>query len=69
MPSLASAANDGKSWMVPVTRTGDPVGSTVGPASIDTLYWSSPASQKAQWDAAVSLTANAFQPGDVATSH
>jgi triacylglycerol lipase len=41
----------------------------VGPGSIDTLYWSYPASQKAQWDSTVSLTANAFQPGDVATSH
>lgn len=41
----------------------------VGPGSIDTLYWSYPASQKAQWDSAVTLTAHAFQPGDVATSH
>jgi hypothetical protein len=41
----------------------------VGSGSIDTLYWSYPASQKAQWDAAVTLTADAFQPGDVATSH
>ncbi len=41
----------------------------VGPGSIDTLYWSYPASQKALWDAAVTRTADAFQPGDVATSH
>jgi hypothetical protein len=41
----------------------------VGPGSIDTLYWSYPTSQKAQWNAAVTLTADAFQPGGVATSH
>ena len=41
----------------------------VGPGSVNTLYWSYPASQKQQWNAAVTLTAHAFQPGDVATSH
>lgn len=41
----------------------------VGPGSIDTLYWSYPTSQKARWDAAVTVTAHAFQPGDLATSH
>ncbi len=41
----------------------------VGPGSIDTLYWSYPANQKAQWDAAVTLTALTFQPGNVTTSH
>lgn len=41
----------------------------VGRGSIDTLYWRYPTSQKKQWDAAVTLTAHAFQPGDVATSH
>jgi hypothetical protein len=37
----------------------------VGPGAIDTLYWSYPASQKAQWDATVTLTGQTFQPGDV----
>lgn len=41
----------------------------VGPGSIDTLYWSYPANQKAQWDAAVTLTALTFQPGNVTTAH
>lgn len=41
----------------------------VGPGSIDTLYWRYPTSQKAHWDAAVTLTAHEFQPGDVVTSH
>jgi len=41
----------------------------VGPGSIDTLYWTYPASQKATWETAVTVTAKAFQPGDVATSH
>jgi serine/threonine-protein kinase len=41
----------------------------VGPGSIDTLYWSYPANQKAQWDAAVTLTALAFQPGNVTVAH
>src|SRR6476660_9242153 len=36
----------------------------VGPGAIDTLYWSYPASQKAKWDAAVTLTALSFQPGN-----
>jgi len=40
----------------------------VGPGAIDTLYWSYPANQKAQWDAAVTLTAQTFQPGDVTTA-
>ena len=41
----------------------------VGPGSIDTLYWSYPTDQKAKWDAAVTLTALAFQPGNVTTGH
>jgi pimeloyl-ACP methyl ester carboxylesterase len=41
----------------------------VGPGAIDTLYWSYPASQKARWDAAVTLTGQTFQPGDVTTGH
>jgi eukaryotic-like serine/threonine-protein kinase len=41
----------------------------VGPGSVDTLYWSYPANQKAQWNAAVTMTALTFQPGDVTTSH
>src|SRR5579859_1039708 len=41
----------------------------VGPGSIDTLYWSYPASQKAQWDTAVTLTALSFRPGDLTVSH
>jgi len=41
----------------------------VGPGSIDTLYWSYPVVQKAQWDAAVTLTAHAFRPGDLSTGH
>lgn len=41
----------------------------VGPGAIDTLYWSYPASEKARWDAAVTLTALAFRPGDVGTAH
>jgi serine/threonine protein kinase len=41
----------------------------VGPGTIDTLYWSYPANQKARWDAAVTLTALTFRPGDVTTGH
>ena len=41
----------------------------VGSGSIDTLYWSYPANQKAQWNAAVTLTALEFQPGNVTTTH
>jgi len=41
----------------------------VGPGAIDTLYWSYPASQKARWAAAVTLTALTFRPGDVTTAH
>jgi len=41
----------------------------VGPGAIDTLYWSYPANQKALWNAAVTLTALTFQPGDVTTAH
>jgi pimeloyl-ACP methyl ester carboxylesterase len=41
----------------------------VGPGAIDTLYWSYPASQKARWDAAVTLTGQAFQPGNITTTH
>jgi len=41
----------------------------VGPGSIDTLYWSYPASQKTQWDAAVTETAKTFHPGDISTAH
>jgi eukaryotic-like serine/threonine-protein kinase len=41
----------------------------VGPGSIDTLYWSYPANQKAQLDAAVTQTALTFQPGNVITAH
>jgi hypothetical protein len=41
----------------------------VGPGSIDTLYWSYPANQKAQLDAAVTQTALTFQPGNVTTTH
>jgi eukaryotic-like serine/threonine-protein kinase len=41
----------------------------VGPGSIDTLYWSYPANQKAQLDAAVTQTALTFQPGNVTAAH
>jgi serine/threonine protein kinase len=41
----------------------------VGPGAIDTIYWSYPANQKAQWDAAVTLTALTFRPGDLSTAH
>jgi eukaryotic-like serine/threonine-protein kinase len=41
----------------------------VGPGSIDTLYWSYPANQKANWNAAVTRTALTFQPGNVTTAH
>ncbi len=41
----------------------------VGPGSIDTLYWSYPTNQKAQWDAAVTRTALTFQPGNVTKTH
>jgi hypothetical protein len=40
----------------------------VGPGVIDTLHWSYPASQKAEWEAAVTLTGQTFQPGDVTTA-
>ena len=41
----------------------------VGPGAIDTLYWKYPASQKARWDAAVTVTAQAFRPGGLRTGH
>src|SRR5438034_11221808 len=41
----------------------------VGPGAIDTLYWSYPASQKAKWDAAVTLTALSFRPGNLDIAH
>ena len=41
----------------------------VGPGAIDTLYWSYPRNEKAEWDASVTRTANAFQPGDIAHFH
>jgi serine/threonine-protein kinase len=41
----------------------------VGPGSIDTLYWSYPANQKAQWNVAVTLTALTFRPGNVTMAH
>jgi hypothetical protein len=41
----------------------------VGPGAIDTLYWSYPANQKAKWDAAVTLTALSFRPGNVDITH
>src|SRR5882724_2980673 len=41
----------------------------VGPGAIDKLYWSYPASQKAKWDAAVTLTALSFHPGNLDTAH
>ena len=41
----------------------------VGQGAIDTLYWSYPAYQKAQWNSAVTLTALSFRPGDVSTAH
>ncbi len=41
----------------------------VGTGAIDTLYWAYPASQKARWNTAVTATAQAFQPGDVAIGH
>lgn len=41
----------------------------IGPGAIDTIYWSYPANQKARWDAAVTVTALAFQPGDVTSAH
>jgi hypothetical protein len=41
----------------------------VGTGFIDTLYWRYPTSKKAQFDAAVTLTAHTFQPGDVTTAH
>jgi hypothetical protein len=41
----------------------------VGSGAIDTLYWSYPASQKAKWDAAVTLTALSFRPGNLDTAH
>ncbi len=41
----------------------------VGPGAIDTLFWKYPASQKARWDAAVTVTARAFRPGGLSTGH
>jgi hypothetical protein len=41
----------------------------VGPGAIDTIYWSYPASQKAKWDAAVTLTALSFRPGNLDIAH
>jgi hypothetical protein len=41
----------------------------VGPGAIDTIYWSYPASQKARWDAAVTLTALSFRPGNLDIAH
>jgi len=41
----------------------------VGAGAIDTIYWSYPANQKVRWDAAVTVTALAFQPGDVTSAH
>jgi len=41
----------------------------VGSGAIDTLYWSYPASQKAKWDAPVTLTALSFRPGNLDTAH
>jgi hypothetical protein len=41
----------------------------VGPGAIDTIYWSYPANQKARWDGSVTVTALAFQPGDVTSAH
>ena len=41
----------------------------VGPGAIDTLYWSYPASQKTKWDAAVTLTALSFRPGNLDITH
>lgn len=41
----------------------------VGPGAIDTLYWSYPASQKTKWDAAVTLTALSFRPGNLDIAH
>jgi len=41
----------------------------VGPGAIDTLRWRYPASEKAQWDSAVTLSVQTFQAGNVATDH
>ena len=41
----------------------------VGPGAIHTLYWSYPASQKTKWDAAVTLTALSFRPGNLDIAH
>ena len=41
----------------------------VGPGAIDTIYWSYPASQKTKWDAAVTLTALSFRPGNLDIAH
>lgn len=41
----------------------------VGPGAIDTLYWSYPTTEQAQWNAPVTRTVQAFQPGDVTTFH
>jgi hypothetical protein len=41
----------------------------VGAGAIDTIYWTYPADQGTRWAAAVTRTALAFQPGDVASGH
>ncbi len=41
----------------------------VGPGAIDTLYWSYPASEKAEWYTAVTQIAYAFLPGDISNGH
>jgi len=38
----------------------------VGRGSIDTLYWMYPASEQAEWNAAITQTADRFQPGNLA---
>jgi len=63
--SLPNRASKGKNGGRTIVYQRD----VVGPGSIDTLYWSYPASQKAQWDSAVTLTALTFQPGNVTTVH
>ena len=40
----------------------------VGPGSIDGIYWQYPTAERAQWNAPVERTAQAFQSGDVATN-
>jgi len=41
----------------------------VGPGAIDTIYWRYPTTEKTEWDASVTQTADSFQPGDVANAH